>query len=51
MGGFYLEQAINVLTWLFLIEERSGFYGLNSPWVTNILCTGIEGAKDFEIFL
>ena len=32
----YLEQAINVLTWMLLVEERSRFYGLNFPWVTNI---------------
>ena len=29
--ALYLEQVINMLTWLLLVEERSGFYGSNSP--------------------
>ena len=33
----YLKQAINVLTWLFLVEECSRCYGLISPWVTKDL--------------
>ena len=34
--GLYLEEAINVLTWLLLVGERSRFYGLNSSCETNI---------------
>ena len=40
--ALYLEQTINVLTWRMLVEERSGFYGLNSPLGNNPL-----GLKSF----
>ena len=40
-AALYLDQLINVLTWMMLVEECSGLYGLN----LNIQCTGTKGAR------